>query len=64
MLLPETTLKIVIKDKVIPLTLKYQDKFKNTLSNNKKDLTELSNNSEKIQLELQSVAKIMGKTAI
>ena len=64
MLLPETTLKIVIKGKVIPLTSKYQDKFKNTLSNNSKDLTELSNNSEKIQLELQSVAKTMGKTSI
>ena len=56
MLLSEAALRKLTKDEVIALTLKYQAKFDNTLSNINRELSELRNNFKKIESEL-SVSK-------
>ena len=52
----EAALRTLAKDEVIALTLEYQAKFDNTLSNVNIELSELSNNFKKIESEL-SVSK-------
>ena len=47
----DAALKKISKDEVIALSLEYRDKFGNTLWNTNKDLTEFSNNFEKIPSE-------------
>ena len=49
MSLSEVALSKLTKDKVIALTLEYQAKFDNTLSNINKELRELRNDLKKIQ---------------
>ena len=44
----EATLRKLIKDEVIALTLEYQAKFDNTLSNINKELSELVTTSKKL----------------
>ena len=52
MSLSEAPLRKLTKDKVIALTLEYQTKFDNTLSNINKELSELRNDFKKIETEL------------
>ena len=54
--LSEAALGKLTKDEVIALTLEYQAKFDNTLSNINRELSELSNDFKKIESEL-SVSK-------
>ena len=56
MSLSAAALRKLAKDEVITLTLEYQAKFDNTLSNINKELSELRNNFKKIESEL-SVSK-------
>ena len=56
MSLSEAALRKLTKDEVIALTLEYQAKFDNTLSNINKELSELRNDFKKIESEL-SVSK-------
>ena len=56
MSLSKAALRKLTKDEVIALTLEYQAKFDNTLSNINKELSELRNDFEKIESEL-SVSK-------
>ena len=56
MSLSAAALRKLTKDEVITLTLEYQAKFDNTLSNINKELSELRNNFKKIESEL-SVSK-------
>ena len=56
MSLSEDVLRKLTKDEVIALTLEYQAKFDNTLSNINRELSELSNDFKKIESEL-SVSK-------
>ena len=56
MLLSEADLRRLIKDEVIALTLEYQAKFNNTLSDINKNLNELRKDFKKIESEL-SVSK-------
>ena len=56
MSLPEATLRKLTKDEVISLTLEYQAKFDNTLSNINKRLSGIRNNFKQIESEL-SVSK-------
>ena len=56
MSLSASALRKLAKDEVITLTLEYQAKFDNTLSNINKELSELRNNFKKIESEL-SVSK-------
>ena len=56
MSLSEATLRKLTKDEMIALTLEYQAKFDNALSNINKELTELRNDFKKIESEL-SVSK-------
>ena len=48
MSLSEAALRKLTKDAVIALSLEYQEKFDNTLSNTKKDRSELCNDFKKI----------------
>ena len=48
MSLSEAALKKLTKDEVIALTLEYQAKFDNTLSNINKELSELRNDFKKL----------------
>ena len=52
----EAALRKLTKDEVIALTLEYQAKFDNTLSNINRELSELSNDFKKIESDL-SVSK-------
>ena len=52
MSLSEVALRKLTKDEVITLTLEYQAKFGNTLSNINKELSELRNDFKKIESEL------------
>ena len=52
MLLSEADLRKLTKNEVIALTLEYQAKFDNTLSNIKKNLSELCKDFKKIESEL------------
>ena len=52
MSLSEAPLGKLTKDEVIALTLEYQTKFDNTLSNINKELSELRNDFKKIETEL------------
>ena len=56
MSISEAALRKLTKDEVIALTLEYQAKFDNTLSNFDKELSERRNNFKKIESEL-SVSK-------
>ena len=56
MSLSEVALRKLTKDEVIALTLEYQAKFDNTLSNINRELSELRNDFKKIESEL-SVSK-------
>ena len=56
MSISEAALRKITKDEVIALTLEYQAKFDNTLSNINKVLSELCNDFKKIESEL-SVSK-------
>ena len=56
MSLSEAALRKLTNDEVIALTLKYQAKFDNILSNINKELSELSNDLKKIESEL-SISK-------
>ena len=56
MSLSEAALRKLKKDEVIALTLEYQAKFDNTLSNINKELSELRNECKKFEPEL-SVSK-------
>ena len=56
MSLSEAALRKLTKDEVIALTLEYQAKFDNTLSNINQELSELRNDFKKIESEL-SVSK-------
>ena len=56
MSLSEAALRKLTKDEVIALTLEYQSKFDNTLSNINRELSELRNDFKKIESEL-SVSK-------
>ena len=56
MSLSEAALRKLTKDEVIALTLEYQAKFDNTLSNINRELSELRNDFKKIESEL-SVSK-------
>ena len=47
--LSEAALRKLKKDEAIALTLEYQEKFDNTLTNISKDLSELWNNSKKTE---------------
>ena len=47
MSLSEAALRKITKDEVIALTLEYQEKFGNTLSNINKELSELRNDFKK-----------------
>ena len=49
MSLSEDVLGKITKDEVIALTLEYQAKFDNTLSNINRELSQLRNNFKKIQ---------------
>ena len=48
----EATLRKLTKDEVISLTLEYQAKYDNTLSNINKELCELRNDFKKTETEL------------
>ena len=61
MSLSEAALRKLTKDEVIALTLEYQAKFDNTLSNINRELSELSNDFKKIESEL-SVSKNVNST--
>ena len=52
MSLSEVALTKLTKDEVIALTLEYQTKFDNTLSNINKELSKLCNDFKKIESEL------------
>ena len=56
MSLSEAALRKLTKDEVITLTLEYQEKFDNTLSNINRELSKLRNDFKKIESEL-SVSK-------
>ena len=56
MSLSEAALRKLTKDEVIALTLEYQAKFDNTLSNINRELSEFRNDFKKIESEL-SVSK-------
>ena len=56
MSLSEAALRKLTKDEVIALTLEYQAKFNNTVSNINRELSELRNDFKKIEAEL-SVSK-------
>ena len=49
MSLSEDVLRKITKDEVIALTLEYQAKFDNTLSNINRELSDLRNNFKKIE---------------
>ena len=57
MSLSEAALRKLTKDEVIALTLEYQAKFDNTLSNINRELSELRNDFKKNESEL-SVSKM------
>ena len=57
----EAAVRKLTKDEVIPLTLEYQAKFDNTLSNINKELSELCNNFKKIESELSVPKNINSK---
>ena len=52
MSLSAAALRKLAKDEVITLTLEYQAKFDNTLSNINKELSKLCNDLEKIESDL------------
>ena len=59
--LSEAALTKLKKDEAIALTLEYQEKFDNTLTNISKDLSELWNNSKKTEQELSVSRNIDSK---
>ena len=61
MSLSEAALRKLTKDAVIALSLEYQEKFDNTLSNTKKDRSELCNDFKKIESELSASENVNSK---
>ena len=61
MSLSEAALKKLTKDAVIALPLEYQEKSDNTLSNTKKDRSELYNDFKKIESELSASENVNSK---
>ena len=59
--LSETALRKLTKDEVIALTLEYQAKFDNTLSNINRDLSELRNDFKKVESELSVSRNVNSK---
>ena len=57
----EATLRKLTKDEVISLTLEYQAKYDNTLSNINKDLCELRNDFKKTETELSVSRNVNSK---
>ena len=52
MSLSESALKKLSKDEVTALALEYQDKFDSTLASTNKEISDVSQNCEKIESEL------------
>ena len=61
MSLSEAALRKLTKDEVIALTLEYQAKFDNTLSNINRELSELRNDFKKIESELSASKNVNSK---
>ena len=57
----EATLRKLTKDEVISLTLEYQAKYDNTLSNINKELCELRNDFKKTETELSVSRNVNSK---
>ena len=61
MSLSEDVLRKITKDEVIALTLEYQAKFDNTLSNINRELSELRNDFKNIESELSASKNVNSK---
>ena len=61
MLLSQTALRKLTKNEVIALTLEYQAKFDNTLSNINKELSELRNDFKKNKSEFSVSRNVSSK---